>query len=325
VSILRARKNPVDERFVMINAWNDWANGAYLEPDDRFGYAYLAACGSAISEKIQPDEAIRGLFAAQRLRFRPTRPLAVVLHLFYEDLAEEFAGRIAEFGELDIYLTVTNDISPEAARRVTELFPDAYIQEVANRGRDMLPFVTTFDTVREGNHRFVCKLHTKRSSYLRDGNAWRDELVTNLLSPAAREALRTVENLPKVGVVACKGSLAPLANESQRCPLLAARIQSLAARKGLRTTLGEPFVAGSMFWFRPEAMVLFSSLTCQEEFEPELGQIEGTLAHALERLTVIAAREAGYDFAEIEGASVKPRGVPWASRSPEVRINDANR
>ena len=69
-------------------------------------------------------------------------------------------------------------------------------------------------------------------------------------------------------------------------------------------TLSEPFVAGSMFWFRPDALLLFSSLTSPEEFEPELGQIEGTLAHALERLTIIAARGAGYDFVEIPGTAV---------------------
>ena len=41
---------------IFINAWNEWAEGTYLEPDRDYGHAWLEAVASALGVNVRLKE-----------------------------------------------------------------------------------------------------------------------------------------------------------------------------------------------------------------------------------------------------------------------------
>lgn len=48
--LLRSNREDVSDDYLVINAWNEWSEGAYLEPDEANGYRYLEAVSAALHD-----------------------------------------------------------------------------------------------------------------------------------------------------------------------------------------------------------------------------------------------------------------------------------
>ena len=67
-------------RFIFINAWNEWGEGTYLEPDEKYGYASI----NALSKAIFNISYNKSNYNLSYLMVEPK--IAIQAHIYYEDL-----------------------------------------------------------------------------------------------------------------------------------------------------------------------------------------------------------------------------------------------
>ena len=196
-------------------------------------------------------------------------------------------------------LTVPQECYEAACEKIRAHEFRAECMVCENRGRDILPFLEAARLLRDRGAGVILKLHTKKSIHRSDGNAWRTELFSKLLDPAVVDrVLAGFQANPRLGLVAPTGSVVPLTyfwehNEARVRQLM----RSMVGQEG--GLHGETFVAGSMFYVRVDALrPLLDSDLGAKDFEPEAGQVDGTMAHAIERCFMLVCDHLGYECVE---------------------------
>ena len=217
------------------------------------------------------------------LRWGQTCPsnIALLIHGFYLDALAEMLQALPRDG-FDLYVSTPLRQLPAAAALLRQQrWERVVLFGVPNRGRDLAPFLLQLlpAAAAVGHHGFI-KLHTKSSPHLGDGKDWGGHLVNSLLDPAVVAQLR---RQPPPGLLAPAGTLVPITLQLHNNAEHLKRLQRTHAVDGA-TLLGAQFIAGSMFAGRLSALQpLLKMELSLSDFEPEAGQTDGTLAHALER------------------------------------------
>lgn len=293
--------NP-EMKFVFVNAWNEWAEGAYLEPDRKYGYAYLDATARSLS---RVSSLTSDIIRASQDAIKKRNPIAVILHLYYDDLWEEIASFLDNLECFDIYVSLRDDAPFNVVDSITRKYPNSCLYQLSNRGRDIGPFLDILTRIKHLNYDYICKIHSKKSKHRVDGSAWRNDMFSKLLGSKKQiqDILQLFERKSQIGLL---GPSDHLVSGSTYWGSNEVRVRSLAEKLDIQV---DPdnfyFFAGSAFWFRPESLSLLDELNIQlNDFEDESGQVDGTLAHALERLFSLLVIKSGYLLADTDGTII---------------------
>jgi lipopolysaccharide biosynthesis protein len=301
-------RNP-DSRFVFVNAWNEWAEGAYLEPDRRHGYAYLTALRSIVREFGIDSSGIQTLCDAHNAGAPRARDKVIILHLFYYDLVDEFSiflANVRQSEEMDLVVSFPELWSAEeVSTALIKLNPrKAFIAE--NCGRDVYPFVKVGRLIKDDGYRYACKIHSKKSTHRVDGDIWRNNLLDGLLSKSTLTQLKaSFFDKENMGIAAPESSFLSLAIEKYVDGNVAP-LNFLTKRFGISSGYrkGE-FVAGTMFWFDFDILKpIFEANLGVADFGIDMGQVDGSLAHAFERFFAVYAKEKGKNFLKLKSSKI---------------------
>ncbi|MGJ4727995.1 rhamnan synthesis F family protein [Luteimonas sp. SDU101] len=227
--------------------------------------------------------------------------IGVHAHVHYVDQIGEVLEHLENLPpDFSLYVSVhTDDARLAVEECVRKRLPDCHadVRVVPNIGRDIAPMVVEFGPYLL-RHDLMLHIHTKRSPHNGAKADWRRQLLWGLLGTkgVVRGVLDLFANNRHVGMLfpeyhhSLRGQISWGTNFPV-CTALAGRLAVPVVPE--RLTL---FPAGSMFWARTASLqkLMGAGLT-YSDFPAETGQVDGTLAHAVERLLGTIVRASGAD------------------------------
>lgn len=302
------RRFPPDERFIFINAWNEWAEGTYLEPDKKYGYTNINTASKAIyglpfeqnDKTIVLDQSIPNLNNS-------SDKIAVQVHVFYLDVFNELIDNLAKIPyDFDLFISTNDDKKKE---KISKLLSASKIKckkikidVFDNIGRDIYPFLAQLSKIYK-HYDIIGHFHTKKTLTQFYGDMWRNHLYNNLLGSTSniKKIFSLFNQDPKIGIIA--PTCFYVVRDGMCLHTNIKDINSILNKCRLHPVDKTDkffFPVGTMFWARTSSVENIFALNFKaSDFPNEEGQVDGTIAHALERLFGIIPEQKGYKAIQI--------------------------
>ncbi len=289
------------KRFLFIDSFNNWEKYNHIVPEKHTGYAFLNTVYRAVFNKQIYGKKLSSY--NQDIVIENNMPkICVQAHIFYVDLLGEILNELKLIPyDFDLYISTDSYKKADVIMNIFEEYNmpnNIFIDVYDNRGRDIAPFIEQmrYSITR---YKYVCHIHSKKSFVDVYGNNWRDYLFKSLFGSSENisNIIKNLEYNKGLGIV---------------FPKVFQRLEN-AAHWGLNRNIAEKtmqklgidimlpvnnlvFPVGNMFWAKVEAVLPFFSHLSISDFQKERGQVDGTLAHAVERLWVYVSEYSGYTY-----------------------------
>ena len=294
-----------NNRFIFINSWNNFEEGNYLEPDEKYGYASINSFSKALFD-IPYDEKIYKIKYSNK-----TCIVGIQAHVFYEDLIEEIINKTNNIPiKFDLYITTTTNQKKSMIETYIQKYSKANKYEiliVENKGRDVLPLITQLkDKIK--NYKYICHIHTKKSKHdVNLGNRWRNYLYNNLLGSEQliTEIISEFENFEKLGIIFPEVyyEIIKDTNNYDKTNFFLHKVninylKYILIRIFPHVKIGTKllFPSGNMFWAKVDAIYQIFDVGIIKLFPKELNQTNITIMHGIERIWVYLAKLNGFSY-----------------------------
>lgn len=229
-----------------------------------------------------------------------TLSLCIHLHCYHFDLLEEIADRLANISfPFSLVVTVCSKDDVGKVRTLLGNLNNSrstHVKLCENRGRDIAPFlIDASETWRD--YDLVLHIHTKKSPHVSWGGSWRRYLLDQTIGqgPLFESIVEYFRDNPDVGFMYPENysMIKHFTEEENNLEkiMMTAKLLNISSDF---SRIAE-FPAGSMAFYRVRALNnLLDNEVIEQVFEDECGQLDGTGAHALERLIPEVARQAGF-------------------------------
>jgi lipopolysaccharide biosynthesis protein len=290
-------------RFIFINAWNEWGEGTYLEPDDKFGYASINALSKAIFHipyvtnynlEISKNECI----------------IAVQAHIYYEEFINDIINKTNNIPvKFDLYISTDSEnkryIIEEKIRKKS-MAKYYQIKVYEKEGTDTVPFLLQSQQIIK-RYKYICHLHTKKNNLEIFENFYQElleYLFNNLLGSnlIISEILNDFEKNDKLGFIFPE-TFHKVLLQYQVILTKKDKYYMNYLFKKLNTTImvGKhiEFPIGNMFWAKIQSIYQIFTYNLTNDIPKENNQIDRTIMHNIERIWLFLVKLNGYFYKKI--------------------------